>query len=151
MRFRRLPLLLLLAFALACQTGGGTGETPGSADRPPMEVRQIGSLFFGSSYDTSVSLDFFIENNGTVPMKVWRILVQDAGMVQYQIPITSREFRRTIEPGKVERFTIVATAVTDVYRLSPNEPLLVRVTVDADREGKRFRALYLREPVFQGR
>jgi hypothetical protein len=135
---RNVAPLLLLFIAIGCATGGAT--RPAGMSRPEAQIRQTGSIFFGSGSEAPAFFEVDISNTGEQPLTVRRIRVESPGMAQWSLVPLNRVYRETIAPGGTKTLALTATAVTRSSR--PVEPLSVRVTIDFEAEGKSFREMY---------
>jgi hypothetical protein len=106
-----------------------------------VEIRQTGSLFFGSSATAPAFLELAITNNGGQSLIVRRVRIESPGMAQYGLVPMERVFGETIAPGETRSVQITPTAVTNTSR--PTEPLTLRATVYFETaDHHNFREIY---------
>lgn len=125
MRARSLSLLILVAFLVACASGGGTSGRPASVSKPELNAELPVDPFFGSGNTAPANIEIRVTNTATVPITVRRIEVDSPSMSEWGIPRQSRDFNKTIQPGATENITFFATART--LTLDRREPLTFRV------------------------
>ena len=135
----RLPLIALLLISCAATDAP---RPPGIA-QPDVSVRLVNPIFFGSGTTAPATLEVTITNRANVPITLRTLEVSSPGMVEYSLFPHTRQFNETIAPGETKTLTVFATARTGIARLSPTEPLSVRVIADFEANGKRFRDAYL--------
>jgi hypothetical protein len=134
---RRSLLLSSVLLLVACTSAG----RPASIAPPSIQLRQLGPIFFGSGRSAPATIEVEVTNHAAVPLRVREIDLSSPGMAQYTLLRTRRIFSETIPPGESRTLTIPATAVTDVARLSPSEPLSLRAIVTFEANGTRFREI----------
>ena len=133
--------LLALALFLA---GCSSVNKPPTPNRPEVDVVQQSAIFFGSAGEAPLNLAISIRNPAKEPIEVRRIrLTAGMGMMQFSVRPAERFVKEPIAPGDTKEIDLTATAYTDRVRLTPTEPLSLRVTVDYDLAGKRHQELYL--------
>lgn len=132
---RRLSLVLLVLFAIACASGGTS--RPKSIAQPQIEVFMTHDVFFGSQAEAAATIEVRVTNPSAEPIKVLRAEVYSPTMSQWGIRRTSRTFNESIAPGETKSVTLFATAVTTVSR--PDEPLVLTALVDFESGEARWR------------
>ena len=129
--------LLLLLTLVGCVTAA---TRPEGVNRPEAQIRQSGSIFFGSGNESPAFFEVDIPNVDSVPLVVRRIRVESPGMASWGLRPTARVYNETIPPGGTRTLSLNATATTAVSR--PVEPLSLRVTIDYESGGRSFREMY---------
>ena len=118
-------------------------ERPPEIAQPDVAARLVNSLFFGSGTTTPATLEVTITNRASVPIKLRRLEIDSPGMIQYRVMPFARDYNETIAPGETKSMTVFATARTGIARLTPSEPLSVRVVADFMVGNRRFRDIYV--------
>ena len=137
----RTALILVLFAVLACSSGGGGSQRPPEIPQPEFRFSQPGPIFFGSGSTAPVTIDVEVLNRAATPIVLREIELSSPSMSQYSLYPVRRIFKETIGPGEVKRVTVFATAVTNVARLRPSEPLSVRAIVTFESGKTRFREM----------
>lgn len=112
---------------------------------PQIEVSlPSGPPFFGSARTAPVTLDVVVANTSAIPFHVRRIELSSPSATEFGIYPTERLFNQLIAPGEQQTLALTATAVTSQSsRMAPTEPLMLRVIVEMEHEGKRWREVIL--------
>jgi hypothetical protein len=142
---RRMRNVGVAVFALFLVAGCASAPSrpPGTA-QPQIAVNLLGgSPFFGSGGTAAVTFEVTVGNTGSIPVNVRRIDIATTGMVQYGIYPAERYFNETIPAGEQHAFPISATAYSNSRRVSDVEPLTMRVNVELESGGKRWREIFL--------
>jgi hypothetical protein len=134
---RQVAFAAVLILAMACASGA---TRPSGMPRPEVEIRQNGSLFFGSGSTAPAFLEVFVTNPGSQPLMLRRVRIESPGMATYGLQPIERVFSQTIAPGETRSVQLTPTAVTSTSR--PTEPLTLRATVYFESGGKSFREIY---------
>ena len=134
-----LPALSLL-LCLACASGGAS--RPANVAAPDVAVELRTPLFFGATRESPVTLDVNVTNRATVPLQARRVRVTSPGMVQYVLRPRERYLREDIAPGETKTILVDGVAVASRAGLAPSEPLNVRVEIEFEGGGRRFREIY---------
>jgi hypothetical protein len=129
-----------MLLAVMCASGGGA--RPAEVAAAEVTVRLRSPLFFGSGREAPASFEVDVTNQATVPLVVRSIRIASPGMVQYTILPRERIFKETIAPGETKTLPVDATAVASRGGLMAGEPLNVRVDVEFEASGRRFREIY---------
>lgn len=112
--------------------------------QPQMEVRLAsGSPFFGTGRTAGVTFDVIIANTSPIPFNVRRVELSTPSAIEYGINPTERLFNDPVGAGQQRTFAVPATAFSRVNRMTQTEPLLVRLVVELEHEGKRWREIIL--------
>jgi len=113
--------------------------------QPQMEIRLAGgSPFFGSSRTAPVTFDVSIANTSPIPFSVRRIELSTPSSVEFGIYPAERLFNEAVAPGEQKTMSVTATAYNaGNARMSPTEPLAMRMIVEFEHEGKRWREVTL--------
>lgn len=147
MRRKLASVLLLLPLAAAGCSAFNRPPTPG---RPEVAVRQLTPLFFGSSYSAPVTIGVGIRNPSREPIVVRRVRLEPGpGMNEYSVQSTERQINESLAPGEAKAVNINMTAVTNVPRLHSVEKLSLRAFIEFDREGQRYREIYMFRQVYE--
>lgn len=136
-----LKMVLITLLVIGCASTDS--QRPREIAQPDVRVRLVNPLFFGSGTTAPATLEVTITNRANVPIKLRRLEIDSLGMVEYALFPHARDFNETIEPGETKTLTVFATARTGIARLTPSEPLSVRVIADFMAGGKRFRDIYI--------
>ena len=136
----RFPIAALLIATLAACGSGGSAR-PADVARSEVGVRLGAPLFFGSGQVAPATFEVTVRNQATVPIRVWRIHLSSPSMVQYAIRPVERTFNDSLEPGESKSFALVTDAVASAPRLDSTEPMNVRVEIDLEANGHRYREL----------
>ncbi|HJQ35687.1 MAG TPA: hypothetical protein VKB93_00980 [Thermoanaerobaculia bacterium] len=132
--------LLVLILAAACTT---SSLRPANIVKPEASVEALGSPFFSDTNEAPVDLGVTITNRAAEPLLVRAISVNSMGMSQYRIRSIRQRFHDTIAAGETKRLIVPATAETNITRLQPTEPLLLRIEVAFEaKSGRIFREVY---------
>ena len=134
---RRFALVTLLLLAAACSSG----RRPANVKQPEIRGHAVGSIFFGSSQTAAVDVEVSVTNRADVPLIVHAIRISSPMMDQYTLQSAERSFHQTLAPGESQTFALSATAYTNRTNLEPTEPLQLRVDVDCEAAGARFREI----------
>jgi hypothetical protein len=135
------PLALVCLLAAACSTASGR---PAGMTQPQLEVRLAsGSPFFGSGRTAGVTFDVVVANTSAIPFNVRRVELSTPNAIEYGIAPTERLFNDAVAPGQQRTFAIPATAITTVNRIQQTEPLMVRLVMELEHDGKRWREIIL--------
>ena len=116
-------------------------KRPANVPKPDVQVR-VGEIFFGSGTTAPLPIDVAVINTGTQPIAVRRVFLETPSMMQFGIYPFERIFNETIEAGGTGYFQMSPTAWASRSRLTPNEPLNLRVWVDFESGGVHWRDLY---------
>ncbi|HYO76321.1 MAG TPA: hypothetical protein VE010_07655 [Thermoanaerobaculia bacterium] len=137
MRRFAVPLVVLL-LAAACGSST-TADRPRGLAAPQIEVRPVGSMFFGSGSTAPITFEVTVGNPGTVALNLREVEITAPGMGTYQVRPVRRVFNEMIPAGDSRTVTLFTTAVTTVR--DPNEPLNLRTFVTFESNGVRWREL----------
>ena len=140
MRKAVVPLLTLLIAACA-SSGAELSKRPENIPRPDVQVR-VGQLYFGSGTTAPLPMDVAVINAGNEPISVRRIFVESPSMMQYGISPHERIYNEAIAGGATQLFSVTPTAWASRARLTPSEPLNLRVWIDFEQGESRWRELY---------
>lgn len=134
-------LLVPLVFLAAACAAMNRPPTPG---RPDVAVRQLSPIFFGSGYSAPVTIGVAIRNPSNAPILVKRVRLEAGpGMIEYSVRPSDRLINETLAPGEAKAVQINMTAYTNIARLHSVESLALRAFVEFQREGERFREIYI--------
>jgi len=132
---RKLVLLLLLLACLGCAESAAvvanTGSAEGSTEDFDVVVVQANTpTVMRNQRDADVQFEITVKNRTQEPWTVRRITLQSMAGTTYSIPVTSREYDRTIAPGAQEKFGYWARA--DVEELgTARQPVTLRTSIEA--------------------
>ena len=129
-----------LWLAAACSSSS-MSKRPENVPKPDVQVR-VGEIFFGSGTTAPLPIDVAIINTGKQAIAVRRVFLETPSMMQFGIYPFERIFNETIEPGATGYFQMSPTAWASRSRLSPNEPLNLRVWVDFQSGEAHWRDVY---------
>lgn len=133
MRILLLPLLLLgLACAQSASLVANTSRaSEGSTEDFDVTVVQTNTpTVMRNQRDADVQFEITVKNRTQEPWTVRRITVQSMGGATYSIPVTSREYDRTIAAGAQEKFGYWARAeVTEIG--TARHPVTLRTSIEA--------------------
>lgn len=138
MSAKRLLLTGLVVLSIACASGT---PRPADATAPGVDVRLLNELFFGSNRTAAGTFEVEITNNAAVPMLIHSIRLSSPGMLEYSLRPEERRFGETIEAGVSKAFSVGATVVAASAGTDHREPLTVRVQLDVESGGKRYREI----------
>ena len=131
-----LPAFLVLA--LACSSNLNVGGVTGDASHQSTEdfdvtiVQANTPQVFRGQSTADIRFDISVANRTAEAYAVRRITMQTVGGSQYTVPITVRQFERTIAPGTTETFEYWATTnIGDLEGPSPRAPITVRTMIEA--------------------
>ena len=134
------PFFALALLLSACVAGSGvsgsfvTGakETSSTEDFDLSVVQARAGAPFRGQTSTDVRFDLALRNRTDETWTVSRIALQGIGSTPYEIPITTREYERSVRPGVEETFEYWATAYvgSDDGTAPSRPPLAVRVKVE---------------------
>jgi len=136
-----LRIVLITFLVIGCASAGN--QRPLEIAQPDLSVRLVNPLFFGSGTTAPATLEVTIANRANASITLRRLEVDSPGMAEYSLFPYTRNFNETIGPGETKTFTLFATARTGIARLTPNEPLTLRVFADFMAGKTRFRDIYL--------
>lgn len=131
--------ILLVSLLVACSSSGTRPAGVAAAD---VSVRLAAPLFFGSGRTSAAALDVNITNRANVPVTLRRIHIYTPGMVQYTLRPLDRPYNDTLAPGETKTYHLTTEAITSTPALTPTEPLNVRVELDFEATGKRYREIF---------
>jgi hypothetical protein len=134
--------LFLLAFAIACASAP---ERPATVAQPEVQLTPAAPIYFGSGTSAPASLNLAITNRANVPLNVVRVRVEASGVADYTLRTFERNYRETLGPGETRVIPILTQAYAAYAGSRSNEPLTVRVFVDYEAEGTRFRETSLQQ------
>ena len=134
--------IFLTVLAVACAS---TPQRPANVQQPEMQLSPASPIFFGSGTSAPASLDLAIANRANVPLTVVRIRIESSGIADYALRTYERNYRVTIEAGQVHVFPILTQAYAAYAGTRTAEPLTVRVFVDFEAGGVRFRETSLQQ------
>jgi hypothetical protein len=134
-------LWVLLA---GCSGAGGVSGRPKTIPQPDLRAELAHELFFGSSSSAPATVNVRVLNRASVPIAVRKIEIDSPGMGQWGLIRTTRYFNEAVDPGTEETISVVATAVTSVYR--PTEPLQIRAIIEFEAAGTRWREILMMRP-----
>lgn len=63
-------------------------------------------------------------------------------MVQYTLRPLDRIYNDTLAPGETKTYHVTTEAIASTTALTPTEPLNVRVDVDFEATGQRYREIF---------
>lgn len=135
-------LFLITLLTIGCTSSSGTSR-PSSVGQPDISVTLANPLFFGSGTTAPANFDVTITNRANVPISLRRLEIDSPGMVEYRLVPMARQFNEVIAPGETKTLSVSATVRTAQTRLTPSEPLTVRVVADFEANGQRFREVLL--------
>src|SRR5687767_15492997 len=113
MRMLVLPLVFLtfVACAQSAAVTANTGTAEGSTEDFDVIVVQTNTpTVMRNQRDADVQFEITVKNRTQEPWTVRRITLQSMAGTTYSIPVTSREYDRTIAPGAQEKFGYWARA-----------------------------------------
>ena len=131
--------LAILLLVTACSSGSTTQS--GNMETLLLRLEQRGTIFFGGGYTAPANLQIDLTNMTNDPVTLVRVGVTTPGMAQYSLQPISRTFNEEIAPKETKSYPLFGTAQTSIYRLRVSEPLVARVIVELERNGKRFREI----------
>ena len=133
----RIPLVFLaILIASAC------GTTQRSKLAPQVSVSADREPYFGSNTEAPLDLGINITNRAPDPIRVRSIRITSPGGVQWAIRPLYRIFNEVIAPGETKSLLMPAIAVAATTRLTPTEPMTVRVDLVYELQGKELREIY---------
>ena len=141
--------LLFFALLVAGCTSS-LASRPKDIPQPTIQVRQEGSIYFGSGMEAAASIDIEVTNNAKVPLLIKEVEVSSPGMAEYTIVRTSKLFNDTVEPGQSRVVGLVATAIARDVRRDRYEPLSLRAVIRFEAEGKAFREIVFQHLAGEG-
>ena len=131
----------LILLTLACSSAGT--NRPAGVAAPTIVVNQVSPIFFGSGTSAPVSLEIYVKNNATVPIRVREVEIRSPGMSQFTLLRTTKLFGETIPPGETRTLSLMATAVREQTRFRAEEPLSIVANVRLEANGQQFREIVL--------
>jgi len=145
---RQLVLPLLLLACLGCAESASLVANTSRASQQSTEdfdvtvVQTNTPTVMRNQHDADVQFDITVKNRTQVPYTVKRITLQTMAGTTYSIPVTSREYDKTIAPGKEETFGYWARAeVSEIG--TARRPMTVRTSIEAtDAEGATRREVF---------
>jgi len=132
-------IILLVSILVACSSSGTRPAGVAAAD---VSVRLAAPLFFGSGRTSAAALDVNVTNRANVPVTLRRIHISASGMLQYTIRPLDRIYNDTLAPGETKPYHLTTEAIASTPALTPTEPLNVRVDVDFEATGRRYREIF---------
>ena len=130
-----------LTFLLLVVLGCASSSRPADIPRPDIGATIPHHIFFGSGGSAPANVAVSIYNRADVPITVRRVEVSSPGMAQYRLIHAARDVREVIPPRETKEVVVFTTAVSRVS--NPNEPLTMRVIVEFETNGKRWREVTL--------
>jgi len=120
-----------------------SASRPSDVAKPAASVAALGTPFFGSATDEApVDLEVTIANRSTRTLRVRSIRVVSMGMNEYTIRSINQRFHDDIAAGETKALIVPATAISSAPGLHPSEPLLLRLDIAFEVNGKIFREVY---------
>ena len=133
---RTLPFLPLLLLTLACASSGSVTGVTGVTSEASTEdfdvtIAQANTaMVMRNQSRTDIRFNITIANRTGEPYTIRRVTLQSMSGTTLRIPVSSREFDKTIEPGAKVQLPYWATA--EVIGLSEERPpLAMRASIEA--------------------
>lgn len=149
MRKTMLPLFVLLLAACAGGLDTGiTGNTEGqSTDDFDVAVVQSNTPTVMEGHNTAdVRFDITVRNRTAEPYTIRRIALQSLGGSTYRVPVTTRGYEKTLEPGTEAKIEYWASTEVSDSTVGARAPLVLRTTLSViGKDGKP------RDETFTGR
>ena len=134
-----------LVSALLFVACASTPQRPATVEQPEIQLAPSSPIFFGSGTSAPASLDLSITNRANVPLNVVRVRIESSGVADYALRTFERSYRETLAPGQTQVFPILTQAYAAYAGLRTAEPTTVRVFVDFEAGGVRFRETSLQQ------
>jgi hypothetical protein len=134
-------MVLITLLVIGCVST--SNQRPSGVAQPDLNVRLVNPPFFGSGTTAPATLEVTTTNRANVPITLRRLEIDSPGMIEYALIPFARDYNETIAPGETKTLTAFATARTGIARLTPSEPLSIRVAADFMVGKTRFRDIYV--------
>ena len=130
-----------IRLALACLLIAACATTQRSKIAPEVSVSADREPFFGSNYEAPIDLGISVTNRSAEPIRVRSIRLRSPGGSQWTIRALEKIFNETIAPGQTKSLLMPAIAIGEPG-LVPTEPVTLRVDLEFEAHGDRFREVY---------
>jgi len=131
-----------IRLALVCLLIAACGTTPRPKIAPLLTVSADREPFFGSNFEAPIDLGISVTNRSAEPIRVRSIRLRSPGGTQWAIRPLQKIFNEVIAPGQTKSLLMPAMAVASETRLTPTEPITLRVDLRFEAHGEQFREVY---------
>ena len=129
---------LFFVVVVGCASGS---SRPATIAEPRIDVRMVGSSYFGSTSTAPATIEVEVQNPADVPITVRRVEIDSPGMTQYRVQRTVRTVRETIAPGDSRVISVMVPVVRASSQL--NEPLTLRALIDLEAGRDAWREIVM--------
>ena len=148
MRVTSLILATLLFSACSMRTGSVAGVT-GNVHQSSTEdfdvtiVQSNAPMVMSDQTSVDVLFEITVRNRTRQPYTIERVTLESMGGGSYAVPLSSREYKRTIAPAATEALKFWATTNLEGAAINARVPLTIRATIEAaNGEGEQRREVF---------